>query len=316
MFLSVATTTLSNGVNNMSIVQAGLSCLWFALLTACASTSTDKQQGINDYNLALSASKWQLIDDFEHTDSIAGWTQADTKNDTRPHIAHPQVTERRQASTTSGEITNSAFATNSYMLKKPAADGIVGNRKALTFKALPERVAVGETYTFYTRINVESFPNNHAFGLSDMGPADIKKHDYNAFEATLRVTDKTESNGHENTGVLMVKVPDGYANIKNIQHNRDAKPLVPGTWYQIWYVVNNASVAKGGQTYDVFVKGGDEFAQQTLVFQGATFRMQRARPLTHFLMNCNTGPVAKPYGNGGLKYDDLYMAKGVQLHTP
>jgi len=255
-------------------------------------------------------STWLLIDDFERGNSVDNWTKADTKNETKPLINEPQVTLRKIETTSKG--------TNAYLLKKPAPEGVVGNRKALTFKALPQIVEVGEIVTFYTRINVESFPNNHAFGLSNMGPDDIKKHDYNAFEATLRVTDKSESSGLKNTGALMVKVPGGYANVKHnlAENERDAKPLEPGQWYKIWYVVNNAPKKQGGQTYDVYLQGGSEFPEQTLVYKNASFRMQREWPLTYFLMNCNTGPLDKPYGNGGLKYDDIYMTKGIELTNP
>jgi hypothetical protein len=149
-----------------------------------------------------------------------------------------------------------------------------------------------------------------------MGPKDIELNDYNAFEATLRVTDKTESNGLKNTGALMVKTTAGYANIHNPATHHEAQPLVPGTWYELWYVVNNGAKQQGGQIYDVYIKGGDEFIDQTKVYSGATFRMSRELPLTHFLMNCNTGPAKTPYGNGGLLYDDLYMANGLNLSQP
>ena len=249
---------------------------------------------------------WILIDNFEQINSAQAWTKADTKNDTSPKIANPQVTEQRRESQHA----------NSYLIKKPAEDNIIGNRKALTYKKLPKPVEVGETYTFYSRINVESFPNNHAFGLSNMQPMDIELYDYNAFEPTIRVTDKTESNGRVNTGALMVKVQQGYANIINPLSQKHAKPLIPGTWYQIWYVVNNASISDNGQKYDLYIQGGDEFPKQTKVFSNATFRMARELPLIYFLMNCNTGPKSHPYGNGGLKYDDLYMAKNINLSQP
>jgi len=273
-------------------------CICLLSQTACAMSAANEP------------STWLLIDDFERGNSVDNWTKADTKNETKPLINEPQVTLRKIETTSKG--------TNAYLLKKPAPEGVVGNRKALTFKALPQIVEVGEIVTFYTRINVESFPNNHAFGLSNMGPDDIKKHDYNAFEATLRVTDKSESSGLKNTGALMVKVPGGYANVKHnlAENERDAKPLEPGQWYKIWYVVNNAPKKQGGQTYDVYLQGGSEFPEQTLVYKNASFRMQREWPLTYFLMNCNTGPLDKPYGNGGLKYDDIYMTKGIELTNP
>ncbi|WP_041522816.1 hypothetical protein [Gilvimarinus agarilyticus] len=250
---------------------------------------------------------WILIDDFESPHALSHWSKADTDNETQPYVQSPQVTERR--------IELLGKEKNAYLLKKPAAEGVVGNRKALTFTRLPREVNVGETYTFYTRIQVESFPNNHAFGISNLSAEEIKKHDYNAFEPTLRVTDKTESSGLVNTGALMVKVGAGYANIIDPVRAEEAKPLEPGTWYEIWYVVNNAPQNLGGQSYDVFVRGG-EFLQQTQVYRQADFRMKREAPLTHFLMNCNTGPRGAPYGNGGLMYDDLYMSAGVNLLTP
>jgi len=257
---------------------------------------------------SVHASSWILIDDFEAQDSVNSWTKSDTKNDTSPKVSNPQISERQT------EISNSTA--NAYLIKKPAADGIIGNRKALTYKALPKTVEVGETYTCYARINVEYFPNNHAFGISNLGPKGIKSNDYNAFEATLRVTDKVESNSYKNSGALMVKTNDGYANIRNNMEQRDAEPLVPGIWYELWYVVNNAVKSEGGQTYDVYIRGGNEFVQQQKVYSVATFRMKRELPLSHFLMNSNTGPKERPYGNGGLKYDDLYMSKGVNLTDP
>lgn len=252
-------------------------------------------------------SNWILVDDFEQPE-LTDWQIVDTQNDTKPFVADPQVTELRTE------------AGNQYLLKKPARDGLVGNRKALTFKALPQAVPVGDTYTFYTRILVERFPNNHAFGISNLTPDEIIKQAYNAFEPTLRVTDKAESNGFKNDGALMVKIDsdDKYRQYSNVQHyalKRDAKPMQTGVWYQIWYVVNNAAVADGGQTYDVYLQGG-EFTEQTLAFKNAAFRMKREQPLIYFFANSNTGPHKKPYGNGGLAYDDIYMAPGLELSTP
>lgn len=249
--------------------------------------------------------QWVLIDDFEKENTINTWIKKDTKNDTKPRVDNPQVTQVQKETNTK----------NHYLMKKPAAEGIVGNRKALTFKVLPHSVAVGETYTFYSRVNIEYFPNNHVFGLSNLGPENIAAHDYNAFEPSLRITDKKESSGLKNDGTLMVKTTKGYAKIQNFEKNRVANPALTNTWYETWLVVNNAKKENGGQTYDVYIRGG-EFKTQQLVYKKATFRMKRELPLIYFLMNCNTGPADKPYGNGGIRYDDLYMAKGTLLSSP
>ncbi len=254
--------------------------------------------------LAGGAQEWIKIDDFERQSLGRYWQLEDTRNDTHPKIENPQVTEIQREES------------NQFLLKKAAADGIMGNRKALTFKQLPVPVAVGATYTFYARINVEYFPNNHIFGLSDMGPDDIQLHDYNAFEPSIRITDKAETDGTKNDGTLMVRTGETYSKIYNPEQQRDAQPLQPDNWYAIWMVVNNAPLRDGGQKYDVYVQGGDEFPVQKLVYSSADFRMKRERPLIYFLANCNTGPADNPYGNGGLRYDDLYMAKGSVLTTP
>ncbi|MEI6894788.1 MAG: hypothetical protein V5789_09175 [Colwellia sp.] len=276
-------------------------------MTGCSMTSTHK------------LSEWIVIDSFEQ-EALQGWIKADTQNNTKPFTENPQITELRselqpRISSVGNQNSDTPPLNNQYMIKKPAKDGLVGNRKALTYKALPTTVKVGETYTFYSRINVEYFPNNHAFGISNQLPKDIERLGYDAFEPTLRVTDKAESSGLKNDGALMVKVDGGYSNIQNFAKQRSAKPLIAGQWYEIWYVVNNSTVAEGGQSYDVYIKGG-EFAQQTLVYKKAQFRKKREQPLIYFLANCNTGPHKRPYGNGGLKYDDLYMVKGVNLTSP
>lgn len=251
--------------------------------------------------------EWLVVDDFESNELI-GWENHDTQNETQPYVTNPQVTEIRV-------LKNSRF-----LMKKPAIDGVVGNRKALSFKKLPVPIQVGETSTFFMRIFVERFPNNHVFGLSNLRPAKIIQEGYNAFEPMLRVTDKYESNGFKNDGTLMVKIDSDdkyrqYSKVQNYKEKRSAQPLNEKVWYDIWYVVNNATLANKGQNYDVYVKGG-EFKFQTLVYNKANFRMKREMPLIYFMANTNTGSIRKPYGNGGLAYDDIYMSRGVNLTKP
>lgn len=277
-----------------------LTLIGMALLSALPFQSTAKNNTVT-----TSPSTWLLIDDFEASVLDRTWQKRDTRNDTSPYIPNPQITK----------IVKDDLSNNNFLIKKPAAEGILGNRKALTFKQLPQAVAVGEVFTFFTRINIEYFPNNHVFGLSNLDAEGIKNHDYNALEPSIRITDKFESSGFKNDGTIMVKIDKGYSNIQNYEKNQSAKPAQTDVWYDIWYVVNNATLAKGGQIYDVYIRGG-EFSKQTLVYKKASFRMKRELPLIYFMMNTNTGPVEKPYGNGGLRYDDIYMAKGIKLSSP
>ena len=248
---------------------------------------------------------WLLIDNFES--SLERWTHIDVENNTDPFVPDPQIAEIRIDSKTG----------NHFMLTKPAADGVAGNRKAIGFMPLPATVQVGETYTFYTRINVEYFPNNQSFGLANVAASEIPEHDYNSFETMIRVTDKLEGNGFKNNGTLQV-LGGGemrYSYIVNPATGEPADILQTDEWYEVWYVVNNAPQDEGGQRYDLYVRGG-EFATQQLVFEDAVFRMQRTMPLQHFMTICNTGPHDAPYGNGGVRYDDIYMAPGRKLMSP
>ena len=251
-----------------------------------------------------SSSKWQLIDNFEASNTLDSWTNIDVDNKTDPFIPNPQVSVIQ------------TVANNSFMLRKPAAEGVIGNRKAIGFKPLPVPINTGETYTIYTRFNVESFPNNHSFGLSNLPADEVGTANYNAFEPMIRITDKAESDGSKNDGTLMVLSGfKTYSKINNPETNQPAMPLIPDQWYQVWWTVNNAPAADGGQSYDLYIQGG-EFKTQTPVYTGAAFRMKREAPLLHFMAISNTGPKKSPYGNGGVRYDDIYMASGKTLSTP
>ncbi len=286
---------------DMKSIPPGLRFAVFSALllcTACKDNST--------VETADSGSPWLLIDDFESGDALNEWTNIDVQNDTNPRVPNPQISEIRHDPETD----------NRYMLRKPAADGVVGNRKAIGFTPLPASVQVGETYTFYARINVEYFPNNQSFGLVNIPASDIPVQHYDSFEPMIRITDKQESDGRKNDGTLMVlSGAKAYSKIINPETGEPAKPLQPGEWYELWFVVNNAGRKAGGQRYDVYLRGG-EFETQQLVFEGADFRMQRTLPLTYFMAISNTGPHDAPYGNGGVRYDDIYMAAGRILHPP
>lgn len=283
----------------MKYKTSAIQLLGLALLLSAILLNLEAQSQESD--------QWIKVDDFESPSSLQNWTLVDTQNETNPRIDNPQVTEVRYDDSTNTH----------YLIKKPAPEGILGNRKAISFTKLPVPINVGETYTFYVKLNVEYFPNNHVFGLSNMGPAGIIENAYNALEPTLRVTDRYDSNvGHKNDGTLLVFKNTWYDPIYNQRTAGSAKPMQTNTWYEVWSVINNNIKSEGGQTYDVYIRGGEEFASQQKVYTGADFRMKRELPMIYFQATCNTGPTKEPYGNGGLRYDDLYMAKGVVLSRP
>ena len=251
-----------------------------------------------------SKTDWVKVDDFEAPDAIKAWHRLDVDNQTDPFIESPQISDIK------------AENGNHFMIRKPAAEGVIGNRKAIGLRALPVSIAAGDIATLYVRFNVEAFPNNHSFGLTNRGAGDMAELGYNAFEPMFRITDKAESDGTKNDGTFMVLTgPKTYAKIKNPKTGEAAKPLDPNIWYEMWGVINNAPVAKGGQSYDLYMRGG-EFTEQIKVFEGAQFRMKREEGLIGFMAISNTGPKRDPYGNGGVRYDDIFIANGRVLTTP
>ena len=166
-------------------------------------------------------------------------------------------------------------------------------------------------------MNVEAFPNNHVLGLSNLDPEGIIENDYNSLEPSLRITDRFDGNvNFKNDGTLAVRKGDWYERIINEKTQSYASPMQTNRWYEIWTVVNNSKVAEGGQKYDVYIRGGDEFPSQQKVYTGADFRMKRELPITYIYATCNGGPIDTPYGNGGGRYDDFYMAAGTILSAP
>ena len=81
---------------------------------------------------ANESNQWLVIDSFELEAQFSRWQLADTRNDTEPFVANPQVTVRQQEADG-----------NFFLLKKPAADGVVGNRKALSYVVLPQSMPLG-----------------------------------------------------------------------------------------------------------------------------------------------------------------------------
>lgn len=265
--------------------------VWFALITALSLS-------------ACTGSDWVLVDDFEQPDAVSDWARLDIDNQTDPFIPDPQISEIKIADG------------NRFMLRKPAADGVIGNRKAIGRRDLPHAIEVGDVATLYLRFNVERFPNNHSFGLTNQTASAIEALGYDAFEPMFRITDKAESDGTKNDGTLMILTgKKRYSNIFNPATGQSAKPLEPGLWYEMWGVINNATLEDGGQTYDLYLRGG-EFNDVTQVYTDARFRKGRSKPLTGFMAISNTGPKRGPYGNGGVRYDDIYLAQGLELTTP
>ena len=84
-----------------------------------------------------------------------------------------------------------------------------------------------------------------------------------------------------------------YSKIIDRASGKPARPRNGGNGSSRWQNNARREIAES----HIYVRGG-EFEQQ-LVFEGATFRMQRSMPLAYFMAISNTGPHDAPYGNGG-----------------
>ena len=254
---------------------------------------------------------WIKIDDFESKNPLSDWTKYDAQNETDPYIKNPQVTEIRV------EQLSNNISSNRYLIKKAGPDGIFGNRKALSFRKLPKPIEVGDTYTLYLRLNVDSYSNNHVFGLTNLQPAGIMEKAYEAFEPSIRITDRFDPHvNYQNNGAMQVRNNPWYDIAFNAKKGKNIEPFDTDIWYEIWLVINNKKKSEGGQRYDIYIRGGTEFPFQQKVYTAADFRIKREQPLIYFQATCNSGPVEEPFGNGGLRYDDLYMVKGIDLSSP
>ena len=302
-----AATLIDTGINFRNGTSSGISTYLWGLTSG--TPGNEKGTGVMYFDdlyvdndvINLSSpiqDRWYLLDDFE--DTLGGWTFVDTDNQTDPFIPDPQVVELIE----DGE--------NSYLMRAAAPDGVAGNRKAIAYKSLPFSVPVSGVVTLYMRFNTEAFPNNHVFGLSNMVGNDIEANHYESIEAIIQVTDR-----YENDGILRVRSGGDYFNITNPNTGLTANPLEEDTWYEIWLVVNNGGRASGGQTYDVYLRGGEEFPEQTKVFDHAFFRVNRETSLLNFVSISNSGPNdADFYGTGALSFDDIFLHNGEVLTSP
>ena len=255
----------------------------------------------DDINLASPIpDAWILLDDFQS--DVDDWAFVDLDNQTSPPIPNPQVVELVD------EIDG-----NTYLSRKAAPDGVGGNRRAMAYVPLPFNIPVSGVATLYMQFNAESFPANHVFGVTNRDGPTIESEQYNAFEAILRASDVQTSDG-----TLEVYDASGYEKISNPATNTIANPMATNTWYETWMVINNGGKASGGQTYDVYVRGGPQFPEQTLVYENAGFRNDRENTLTHFLAISNAGADSTTnfYGTGALLWDNLFVFPGEELSAP
>ena len=110
---------------------------------------------------------------------------------------------------------------------------------------------------------------------------------------------------YELDGVMDIRDGGSYQNLT-------FEALYMNVWYEVWYIINHAA-----NTFSQYIKGGSAFPEQTLVYEGATYRNQTLFDLDHLLIITSAGNAAKPKGKDSAYFDDFFMdVSGANLATP
>jgi len=187
---------------------------------------------------------------------------------------------------------------------------------------LAQPIENGSTVTFYHRFMAE-------------GPEDINDADgpFGFFDATWGFVDVPEydgSWGYSDFEVQLAYSPFGLELNWGIRNSAEAGPTAPWThfianqnpltdlnvWYEVWLVIDHEA-----DKTDVYVKGGAQYPEQTLVVQGAAYRnFGSNNPLKYFVMVSHNGNETTAAGYRGIDpwyMDDLYIDySGINLSTP
>jgi hypothetical protein len=160
-----------------------------------------------------------------------------------------------------------------------------GDYRATT--AIPA-IAEGATATIYQRFSFDNPEVDVLFGIADQPVVDA----YNDYENGVRIY----------FGSNQLEVRDGgdYVAIGD-----DLLQL--STWYEVWTVIDNAS-----DTYDVYIRGGSNYPEQTLLMSGIKFRNGTTSSISSFAISYNSD-----YCEGTFYMDDLHIdSGGINLSRP
>lgn len=146
----------------------------------------------------------------------------------------------------------------------------------------------GTTATVYQRFAYDNPEIDVVFGISDESVIDA----YADFENGLRVMfDYNQMEAR--AGGEYIRIGDDLIQLS--------------TWYEAWTVINNAT-----DTYDVYIRGGSNYPEQTLLHSGIPFRNGTASSIVSYGIAYNSG-----YCEGSFCLDDLYVdTTGLNLSRP
>jgi len=149
-------------------------------------------------------------------------------------------------------------------------------------------IAEGSKSTLYQRFSYDNPEVDILFGISDVGVVG----EYNDYENGFRIV----------SSLNQAEVRDGD---RYVAVSEDLLQLE--TWYEIWMVINNST-----DTYDVYIQGGSNYPEQTLLMSDITFRNGTTSPIASFSISYNSD-----YCEGTFFMDDIHIdSSGVNLTRP
>jgi rhamnogalacturonyl hydrolase YesR len=153
-------------------------------------------------------------------------------------------------------------------------------------------IADGTTATLYQRFAIDDSIIDLVLGASDVATPSS----YGDYETGLRL--HTASNRFEaRSGNTYQEISDDLVQLE--------------TWYEVWTVINNAD-----DTYDVYVRGGSNFREQTLLRANIPFRNGTSQSILRYVLTLNPSQ-GNASSRGSVCFDDLAIdLSGVNLTRP
>lgn len=165
-----------------------------------------------------------------------------------------------------------------------------GNKTPGEYRATTEIPAIpeGSRATVYQRFSYDDPEIDAVFGISDLPLVDA----WGDYETGLRI--------HYEQTVMEARSGGQYVPI-------GSDFLQLETWYEAWTVVDNAA-----DTYDVYIRGGSNYPQLTLLKSDIPFRNGTSSTIGSFAISFNSD-----YCEGTFHFDDLHVdPTGTNLSRP
>lgn len=235
------------------------------------------------------AADWAVVDDFEDGD-ISDWSHSYNEAQTDPTTPLPEIkviddpfagSANKILSVFPGTLIEGVINSHSY---KPLPSPIVDNFPNATLSTLFFRIARPTVMVDGVEVPAEQ---DLTFGLTSI----VEPASYGSYSVVCRFQ------------------PDGILDAHDGSYaDTDTEAFVTKNWYSVWYIIDHSN-----NSFKVYVQGGPQYPQQTLVYPhdgnpDAQYRLDTYDDLVNFYVITSTGSVAKgAAGRDPTYFDDVYV---------